>query len=134
LRFPAVLARGRRVFLFTIMASLLQQFTQAAFSVAQTIIGTETLSISGGAGINGVMNESTFSRDYEAGGFEQSGALDFVIDRTTFAAAYPDAVKSYEGKSAVARGENWRIGTIRGGGPSDGQFITLSLVPANKSA
>lgn len=116
------------------MPSPLQRFTQAAYSISSAIIGTESLSISGGAAINGVLNESSHRKEYENGGFEQTGDLEFVIDVTAFRAAYADPYDSYRGKIVATRGQNWRIEQIRAGGPSDGQFVILSLITPNKSA
>ena len=116
------------------MASLLQKFTQAAHKISASVIGKESITISGGASISGILNEAGFSRDYEQGGFEQSASLSFVIDHTAFHASYPNAVKSYEGNSVSARGESWRIASISSGGATDGQFVTITLSANNKSA
>ena len=110
--------------------SLLSDFLTTAHAGFKTIVGSESITIGGGAAITGTLGEASFSRDYETGGFEQDGAFEFVIDRTTFAASYPEAVKSYEGKAVVARGENWRIKSIY----SAPVFIRISLIPTNKSA
>lgn len=110
--------------------SLLSDFAKSAHSLAAAIIGQEALTISGGADVLGVMNEAAFNRDYEGGGFEQSATLDVVIENTAFAAVYPDPVKFYEGKSATARSESWRIGRISKGA----SFIQISLISSNKSA
>lgn len=115
------------------MPSPLQRFTQAAYTISSSIIGTESLTISGGDEVSGVLNESTHRKEYEDG-FEQTGALEFVIDVSAFRAAYPGTFDSYRGKSAVARQQDWRIEQIRGGGATDGQFVIISLVPPNKSA
>jgi len=116
------------------MASPLQAFTQAAFGLAKSIIGTESITIGGGTPISGIESEASFSRNYEAGGFERSGSLEFVIDSLAFIAAYPLALESYEGKRVAARGATWRVGSIKGGGRTAGQFVTISLITENKSA
>jgi hypothetical protein len=44
-------------------------------------------------------------------------------------AEYPLAAKNYEGKAATARGEDWRVITIRPGA----SFMTISLGATNQS-
>lgn len=110
--------------------SILSDFTRAAHSLAQSIIGGETLTIRGGSAVTGTASEVTSSRDYEEGGFEGLSMLDFVIDATDFSTAYPAAISSYQGKTATARGETWRVATIKKGA----FFVTVSLVSTNKSA
>jgi hypothetical protein len=110
--------------------SILGDFIAAVAPTAQTVIGTETLSIGGGSAIAGTFNEARYSRDYESGGFEPEASLDFVVLESVFTAAYPLAVATYHGKAATGRGESWRIGTITKGA----SFVTVSLVATNKSA
>lgn len=110
--------------------SLLSDFTSACHAIAKDVIGTEPITIGGGTVINGVLNEASFNRDYEAGGFEQSGSLEFVIDTAAFVAAYPAAARDYEGKAVTARGETWRLASISKGK----SFVTIRLEPPNKSA
>ena len=110
--------------------SLLTEFAKSAFTIAGDIIGRESLTIGSGPSIGGVMNEATFSREYESGGFEQSSAVDFVTGITEFVAAYPLTAKSYEGKVATARGDTWRIVSIRPGA----SFVSISLSSTNKSS
>lgn len=110
--------------------SLLSAFTTAAHGIAASVIGTESITIAGGPSIAGILSESAFNRDYEAGGFEQSATLDFVIDSTAFAAAYPNSPKTYEGNKVTARGDTWRIGSVSVGA----SFVRLSLISSNKSA
>jgi hypothetical protein len=109
--------------------SILSDFTKAAFGISGDIIGRESLIISGGAAVTGIMNEATFSREYESGGFEQSASMDFVTGIEDFMAAYPLEAKNYEGKAATARGEDWRVITIRPGA----SFVTISLGATNQS-
>ena len=110
--------------------SLLTEFAKSAFTIAGDIIGRESLTIGSGPAIGGVMNEATFSREYESGGFEQSSSVDFVTGIAEFVAAYPLAAKAYEGKVATARGDTWRIVSIRPGA----SFVSISLSSTNKSA
>lgn len=110
--------------------SILSNFTKAAHSLARGIIGGESLTIRGGAAVSGIASEVTASRDYEEGGFEGSSTLEFVIDATEFVAAYPASLATYQGKTATARGETWRVATIKKGA----FFVTVSLVSVNKSS
>ena len=110
--------------------SLLSDFFTAAHSVFQSVAGTETLSIGGGTAINGKTGEAQFSKDYETGGFEQAGSLDFTTSRAQFIAAYPAAARTYEGKSAVCRGENWRVQSVNVGN----SFVRVTLTLPNKSS
>jgi len=110
--------------------SLLSDFKSAAHAIFKTVAGTESVTIGGGTALAGILNESQFSRDYESGGFEQSGTLEFVVDKAAFVAAYTAAARTYEGKSATARGENWRVQSVNVG-PS---FVRISLQVPNKSA
>lgn len=110
--------------------SILGDFIASVAPSAQNIIGTETLSIAGGATIAGTLNEARYSRDYETGGFEPETMLDFVVLTSVFTASYPDAITTYEGKTGVAQGETFRVGSISKGA----NFITISLRSTNKSA
>ena len=121
--------KGRRVFLLNVM-SLLSDFFTSAHSVFQSVTGTENLSIGGGTAIAGKFGESQFSRDYESGGFEQSGTLEFVTSRAQFVAAYTGTFRSYEGKSATARSETWRVASVN---VSD-NFVRIGLIVPNKSS
>lgn len=109
--------------------SILSDFIASVAPSAQSIIGTETLSISGGAAIDGTFNEARYSRDYETGGFEPESSLDFVVLSSVFTESYPAAITSYHGKTATGRSETWRIGTITKGS----SFVTISLSSTNKS-
>jgi len=108
----------------------LSSFTAAAHSIASRVIGAEPLTIGGGAAVQGVMNEATFNRDYEQGGFEQSATLDVVISVAAFTTVYPAAVSTYQGEKATARGINWRVSKISKGA----SFVQISLIAPNKSA
>jgi hypothetical protein len=110
--------------------SILSDFISAAAPIAQAVIGTETLSINGGAAIAGTFNEARNSRDYEEGGFERDGMMDFVVLTATFTASYAEAATAYLGKKATARGETWRISSISKGA----SFVTIGLVSTNKSS
>lgn len=110
--------------------SILSVFIDAVSPVAQTVIGTETLAIGGGTSISGTFSEARNSRDYEEGGFERDGILDFVVGTSAFVAAYPNAATLYLGKAATARGETWRVNSISKGA----FFVTIGLVSTNKSA
>lgn len=110
--------------------SLLSDFLASAHAAFQSVAGTETLSIGGGADIPGTLGEASFSKDYEAGGFEQEGAVEFVTGRSQFVAAYPAAPRSYEGKSAIARGEAWRVARIH----VSTNFVRVALTVPNKSS
>ena len=111
------------------MASPLTKFVHGAFSSARPVIGGEGLTISGGAAISCVLNETSDSRDYEDAGFDRSTTLDAVIRDDEFAASYPAKVSSYIGKIAVTRGANYRIaGTSTRPG-----FTVLQLTDARKA-
>jgi len=110
--------------------SLLSDFIATVAPLAQTVIGTETLSIGGGAAIAGTFNEARYTRDYEDGGFEPDAQLDFVVLTSVFTAAYTAGITSYQGKAATGRNETWRVGTITKGA----SFVTISLCSTNKSA
>lgn len=110
--------------------SLLSDFVAAAAPVATAIIGGESLSIAGGTAISGIPGEARFSRDYEDGGFEPEAMLDFVVQSSVFAAAYPAAAKTYIGKAATLRGASWRVSSVDVGA----SFVTVSLISTNKSA
>ena len=110
--------------------SLLSDFKAAAHAIFKQVAGTEPVTIGGGTALNGILNESQFSRDYETGGFEQSGTLEFVIDKATFVASYPLLARFYEGKSATARGETWRVQSVNVGL----SFVRISLQVPNKSS
>ena len=84
--------------------------------------------------LSGILNEQASNRDYGDGGFEQESTLEFVVDATAFFSSYPEPLKACQGKKASARGEAWRVGSIRGGNRSDGQFVIVSLIAINKSA
>lgn len=116
------------------MASALQNFVQAASDKAFSIIGTESITIDGGSPISGILNEAGQNTNYEEGGFEPSASFEFVIDQLAFSAVYPLAAKSYLKAIVVARGENWRISSIRAGQKTAGQFVIISLVSPNKSS
>ena len=110
--------------------SILSDFIAAVAPIAQTVIGTETLAINGGTAISGTYNEARNSRDYEEGGFERDGMMDFVVLTSTFAAAYTAAATTYLGKKAVGRSETWRISSISKGT----SFVSIGLVSTNKSS
>lgn len=110
--------------------SILSDFISAVAPVAQAVIGTETLAINGGTAIAGTYNEARNSRDYEEGGFERDGMMDFVVLTSVFAAAYPSAATTYLGQKAVGRSETWRISSISKGAA----FVAIGLVSTNKSA
>ncbi len=110
--------------------SILSDFIRAVAPLAQAVIGTETLAINGGAAITGTYNEARNSRDYEEGGFERDGMMDFVVETAIFTAAYPASEKTYLGQKAVGRAETWRVSSISKGA----FFVTISLVSTNKSA
>lgn len=124
--------RAAGLFFITIefIMSLLSDFKLAAHSQFQAVAGTESLTIGGGGSIGGTFNEASFSREYETGGFEQNGSMEFVTGKAAFAVVYPASPKSYEGKIATARGETWRIASVNVGET----FIRISLISANKSA
>jgi len=123
------LSKGAAGFLFKIM-SLLSDFFTAAHSVFQSVAGTETLTIGGGTAIAGKTAEAQFSKDYESGGFEQTGSLEFVTSKAQFIAVYSAAARSYEGKSAVCRSESWRVQSVNVGN----SFVRVMLILPNKSA
>ena len=110
--------------------SILSDFIAAVAPIAQTVIGTETLAINGGTAVDGIYNEARNSRDYEEGGFERDGMMDFVVLTSTFTAAYPAAATTYLGQKAVGRSETWRISSISKGA----SFVTIGLVSTNKSS
>ena len=110
--------------------SILSDFIASVAPIAQTVIGTETLAINGGTSVAGIYNEARNSRDYEDGGFERDGMMDFVILTSTFTAAYTAAATTYLGQKAVGRGETWRISSISKGS----SFVSISLVSTNKSS
>jgi hypothetical protein len=110
--------------------SILSDFISAVAPIAQAVIGTETLAINGGAAISGTFNEARNSRDYEEGGFERDGMMDFVVLTAAFTAAYAESATAYLGKKATARGETWRISSISKGA----SFVTIGLVSTNKSS
>jgi hypothetical protein len=110
--------------------SILSDFIAAVAPIAQAVIGTETLAINGGTAIAGTYNEARNSRDYEEGGFERDGMMDFLVLASTFAAAYPASTTSYLGNKAVGRSETWRISSISKGA----SFVSIGLVSTNKSA
>ena len=110
--------------------SILSDFIAAVAPIAQTVIGTETLAINGGTAIAGTYNEARNSRDYEEGGFERDGMIDFVVLNSTFTAAYASAATTYLGQKAVGRGETWRISSISKGS----SFVSIGLVSTNKSS
>ena len=110
--------------------SLLSDFLTSAHSVFQSVAGTETLTIGGGTAINGKTGEAQFSKDYETGGFEQTGSLEFVTSRAQFIAVYSAAARTYEGKSAVCRGESWRVASVNFGN----SFVRVTLILPNKSS
>lgn len=97
--------------------SLLTDFTSAAFSQASEIIGTETVSISGGTALNCVLNQIQDQRDLVDGGFDMSPTMDAVCDMANFIASYPLIASSYLGKIAVARERNWRVTGIESRNP-----------------
>jgi hypothetical protein len=121
--------KGAAGFLFKIM-SLLSDFLTSAHSVFQTVTGTDSVTIGGGAAILGKLGEAQFSRDFESGGFEQEGSLEFVTSLAQFVASYPLAARTYEGRKATARGENWRVKSVNIGG----NFVRISLGTTNKSS
>ena len=110
--------------------SLLSDFFTSAHSVFQSVAGTETLSIGGGTAIAGKFGEAQFSRDFESGGFEQDGTVEFVTSRAQFIAAYTAAARTYEGKSAIGRSETWRVASVN---VSD-NFVRIGLQVPNKSS
>lgn len=110
--------------------SILSDFIAAVAPIAQAVIGTETLAINGGTAIAGTYNEARNSRDYEEGGFERDGMLDFVVLTSVFTAAYTSTITSYLGQKAFCRGENFRISSISKGS----SFVTIGLVSTNKSS
>jgi hypothetical protein len=110
--------------------SILSDFLTAAHSVFQSVAGTENLTIGGGTAINGKTGESQFSKDYESGGFEQTGSLEFVTSRDQFIVAYPAAARTYEGKVAACRGESWRVASVNVGN----SFVRITLQVPNKSS
>lgn len=116
------------------MTSPLQKFTQAAAAKAFTVIGAESITISGGHSISGILNEASVQEEYEEGGYEQSGAFTFVVLANVFSASYPGNPNLYLKAIAVARGKNWRISRISGGKDDQGQFVSLELVTPNKSS
>ena len=110
--------------------SILSDFISSVAPIARTVIGAETLSISGGTAISGTFNEARHSRDYEDGGFERDAMMDFVVEASIFNTAYTALVTTYLGKSATGRGESWRVSSISKGA----FFVTIGLVSTNKSA
>jgi hypothetical protein len=91
------------------MESILTRYARGGFSQARSIIGGESLTISGGPSVSCVLNESADNREYEDAGFDRSTTLDAVIRDDEFKAAYPNALSSYIGKVAETRGVNFRI-------------------------
>jgi hypothetical protein len=110
--------------------SILSDFIDAVAPIAREVIGSETISIGGGAAISGTFNEARHSRDYEDGGFERDATMDFVVGSSAFVTAYPLAGSEYLGKAATARGDSWRVSSISKGA----FFVTIGLVSTNKSA
>lgn len=110
--------------------SILSDFISSVAPIARTVIGAETLSISGGTSISGTFNEARHSRDYEDGGFERDAMMDFVVETGTFETAYTSTTSSYLGKSATGRSESWRVASISKGA----FFVTIGLISTNKSA
>lgn len=110
--------------------SRLTDFAAAAFTRARSVIGGESLSISGGTAVSCVLNEVAMSRDYESGGFERTDTLDAVVALADWNAAYPLAQNEYFNKPAVARGITFRTGEIRKGQ----SFVIIRLQSVRKGS
>lgn len=110
------------------MPSPLVKFSQSAFLQSRAVIGGESFSISGGDTLSVVLNETADVREYDDPGFDRSTTLDAVIRDDEFRAAYPNALNSYIGKIATARGMSFRVmGTSTRPG-----FTILQLSDARK--
>lgn len=109
--------------------SLLTDFTKEAFSQASSVIGTDTVSIGGGASISCVLNQVNDQRDLVDGGFDMSPTLDAVCSMADFIASYPNLAASYLGKVATAQNRQWRVTGIETRNP----LVTIHLTDLAKS-
>lgn len=108
--------------------SKLTDFVSSKFALARAIIGGETLTIGDGPALSVVFNELTRTRSLETGGWDQEITLSAVARLSDWSESYPLGIASYFGKTATARGDTFRIGTIRAGQ----SFVTLELVSLKK--
>jgi hypothetical protein len=95
--------------------SELSRFANAAFTTASTVIGTRTITISGGTAVAGVVNDVVHERDFEGGGFAPTRTLDIVCNAAAFKAAYTAAFNTYIGNTAVVNSVTYRVGGIEDG-------------------
>jgi len=95
--------------------SLLSDFAKDSFFQARKVIGTKIMSISGGTGVEVVLNEARFERDYEIGGYGDAESLTATAQSAEFVAAYPLTPANYLGLTCVVDGDTWRIQQIIAG-------------------
>jgi hypothetical protein len=92
--------------------SALGDFVAAAIAEAFPIIGTSIVSIGGGVGVACVTNQVTHSADYEDSGFAPMADYSAVIASPVFLTAYPDAPKSYIGRTAIIDSNKYRVASV----------------------
>ena len=102
--------------------SLLTAFAASAATIAENVIGAESVTI-GGTAYPAVIAEETGGREYDVPGFKPTADLRAVI--RIAAAPAGDVV----GKLATARGKVYRVGSVNSGQG----FVTLELHEKSRS-
>ena len=92
--------------------SLLTNYANTAFASASSVIGTNQLSIAGGSSISAVKNSVRHNRDFDDGGFAPGSAIDLVVAKSVFAAAYASAANAYVGNTATFENATYRVTDI----------------------
>lgn len=92
--------------------SLLSDFSNAAFTTASAIIGTQTFSIGGGTAVAAVKGEVRHSKGFEDGGFAPGRSLTLVCNKSVFDAAYTAAANTYVGNTVVFENTTYRLSGI----------------------
>lgn len=96
---------------------------------ALTATGTETIAVGGGTAVACVLSEVRHQREFMDVGFAQQTALDAVVRRSVWDAAYTSTASSYVGKSAVARTLTFRVEAVEVGA----YFVTVRLAEIQKA-
>lgn len=110
--------------------SLLSDFVTAASPRATAVIGTEALTIGGGAVVDSVMSEIASGRQFMDAGFDPETSLSVVCSKAKWlAAGYAGAGISYVGKLATARGLTFRVQTVKIGA----FFVEIALSTKEKA-
>lgn len=110
--------------------SMLSDFVTAAGPQAQTVIGTEALTITGYSALNGIRNSTRRSRDYQELGMDVEGQFEFVVSASDFAALFPSGGKAAMGLTATLGSQTFKVRAVDEGA----FFVTLTLAQPSKAS